>query len=129
VQCYVNSITVSFSTDAALPAGTSITVTGLVSTQTASTSTMRVYGDDVFMGVFEPLGVWSQSAGRLVFTLAADTNHSDIYSINFDVVNPSSEVANAGASARLLRDAASLTIQADQVFVRFALLGSQILNS
>lgn len=73
---------------------------------------MRIYGNDVFSGVFVEDGVW-KSSGSLVFTVANATNHSQEYSVSFDIINPSTD--GAGASPRLLRDAAALTIVADQV--------------
>jgi hypothetical protein len=109
--CFLNTISVSFSTSKQLRSGTTVTLEGFLKTQTADTAAMRIWnaGDDLMS-----TAKWEKGPGRLSVKLKRDTpSENYIYSFKFKVRNPNDE-DTATKNTRLLRGAAKITIVADR---------------
>eukprot|EP00960_Hanusia_phi_P060332 764473-Hanusia_phi.AAC.1 len=112
--CHRNRISITFKTSADLPKGTRLTISGLEHIVTGPDATSV----DLFVSDSEVLpttGKFSNSTGGLIFELSKDSIKDLDYAISFDVLNPTAE--GIGNSARLLRSAATLQIEADKLCV------------
>jgi hypothetical protein len=83
-----NELLISFSTNIALRAGATLTLSGLSGMSSSSNNQLPVQGLGDASGVFLSFGRWNSFSGNLIFTLAADSLEFTMYILKFSLVNP-----------------------------------------
>jgi hypothetical protein len=91
-----NTLTVSLTADFDLPAGSTVTITGLTGSQTADSASVTVTSTGGLLG---SSGAWTQSSGQLVLTAAGSgTVSGTACEVTFELTNRNSAQASPAVS-------------------------------
>ena len=91
-----NAMTVMLTANVNLQTGSTVTITGLTSTQTADSASLAVISTYSFLGT---TGAWKQSSGRLVLTAASGGIMSGTFCVvTFNLTNPASAQSSPAVS-------------------------------
>lgn len=91
-----NTLTVSLTADFDLPAGSTVTITGLTGSQTANSASLAVTSTSSLLGT---TGAWTQSTGQLVLTSQSNDLTSGIAcTVTFVLTNVATEQASPTVS-------------------------------
>ena len=91
-----NTLTVSLTADFQLPAGSTVTITGLTGSQTANSASLAVTSTSSLLGT---TGAWTQSTGQLVLTSkSAGVNSGIACVVTFVLTNVATEQASPTVS-------------------------------
>jgi hypothetical protein len=81
-----NVITAAITANAALSYGSALTITGLIGSATPSTDVLKVWSTPSFR--VAATGVWEQTAGILVVSLARNIPAHEPWAVSFNITNP-----------------------------------------
>ncbi|EKX53221.1 hypothetical protein GUITHDRAFT_132974 [Guillardia theta CCMP2712] len=91
-----NTLSVTLRTNCDLQAASTITISGLVNSQSADSACLSLYGPSASLlsnGTQASCGIWNQAQGSLRLTLLNGTLNSESIIFSFSLVNPSSAQA------------------------------------